>query len=115
MANNSKNLTNPNDMVDINLLNYFEGKIGNKYASQAGLNEVANRVSDKADDAVFTGASASAAGKRGLVPAPASGDNNKFLRGDGTWSDDRPSAAFVGETLVFYSGGTFVGETLVVG
>ena len=30
-------------------------------------------------------ASSSAAGTTGLVPAPASGDQNRFLRGDGTW------------------------------
>lgn len=33
----------------------------------------------------FTGASASAAGKKGLVPAPAAGRNTYYLRGDGTW------------------------------
>ena len=33
----------------------------------------------------MTGASASAAGAGGAVPAPAAGDNTKFLRGDGTW------------------------------
>ena len=33
----------------------------------------------------FTGASASAAGLSGLVPAPQAGDNEKFLRGDGQW------------------------------
>ena len=36
---------------------------------------------------VFTGATASAAGKAGLVPAPAAGYNNRFLRGDGTWAE----------------------------
>ena len=35
----------------------------------------------------MTGATASAAGEKGLVPAPASGDNEKFLRGDGTWQN----------------------------
>lgn len=34
----------------------------------------------------MTGATASAAGKTGTVPAPAAGDNTKFLAGDGTWS-----------------------------
>ena len=34
---------------------------------------------------VFTGATSSAAGTSGLVKAPAAGDQNKFLRGDGTW------------------------------
>ena len=33
----------------------------------------------------MTGASASAAGKAGLVPAPAAGKQASFLRGDGTW------------------------------
>lgn len=33
----------------------------------------------------MTGATASAAGKAGLVPAPAAGAQTKFLRGDGTW------------------------------
>ncbi len=36
---------------------------------------------------VFTGASSSAAGSTGLVPAPAMGDQNKYLRADGTWGD----------------------------
>lgn len=46
-----------------------------------------------ADDAHkdFTGATAEAAGKRGMVPAPAAGENNKFLRGDGTWADAKMS------------------------
>ena len=33
----------------------------------------------------FTGASANAAGGTGLVPAPAKGDQAKFLKADGTW------------------------------
>ena len=35
----------------------------------------------------MTGATSSAAGKTGLVPAPAVGAQNKFLRGDGTWQE----------------------------
>ena len=35
----------------------------------------------------MVGAGTSTAGTHGLVPAPASGDNTKFLRGDGTWQD----------------------------
>lgn len=34
----------------------------------------------------MTGATASTPGTHGLVPAPAAGDNTKFLRGDGTWA-----------------------------
>ena len=33
----------------------------------------------------FKGATASAAGGSGLVPAPAAGQNTRYLRGDGTW------------------------------
>ncbi|MBR2520450.1 MAG: hypothetical protein IKE46_11825 [Selenomonadaceae bacterium] len=34
----------------------------------------------------FTGATSIAGGLSGLVPAPAIGEENKFLRGDGTWA-----------------------------
>ena len=34
----------------------------------------------------FVGATASAAGAAGFVPAPVAGDQNKFLHGDGKWS-----------------------------
>lgn len=34
---------------------------------------------------VMAGATANVAGHSGLVPAPAAGNQNKFLRGDGTW------------------------------
>lgn len=34
----------------------------------------------------FTGASAEGAGEEGLVPAPAQGDQDKFLKADGTWA-----------------------------
>ncbi|MEE1516920.1 MAG: hypothetical protein UF228_04915, partial [Lachnospiraceae bacterium] len=34
----------------------------------------------------MTGASSNAAGKAGLVPAPAKNNEGKFLRGDGTWA-----------------------------
>ena len=37
-------------------------------------------------NADMTGAGASTAGEKGMVPAPAAGDNTKFLRGDGTWA-----------------------------
>ena len=37
---------------------------------------------------VMVGASATVAGASGLVPAPAAGDESKFLRGDGTWANE---------------------------
>lgn len=35
----------------------------------------------------FTGATSTMVGSHGLVPAPAAGDQNKFLCGDGTWKE----------------------------
>ena len=34
----------------------------------------------------MSGATSSAAGQSGLVPAPAAGKQTSFLRGDGTWA-----------------------------
>lgn len=39
-----------------------------------------------ATDDVMTGASSSVDGAKGLVPAPSKGDQNKFLKGDGSWA-----------------------------
>lgn len=96
MANENQNLSNPNDLVDIRLLDYFKQKLNMQTYPD------------------MTGATASAAGAKGLVPAPAAGDNDKFLRGDGTWADDLPRAQFVNNKLVFSSGGVFSGTTLVL-
>ena len=46
----------------------------------------------------FTGASAGAAGTNGLVPAPAAGDQDKYLKADGTW------ASVAGATLYSSTG-----------
>ena len=53
----------------------------------------------------MTGATSSAAGKAGLVPAPAAGKQTSFLRGDGTWS-----VPGLGAYLPL-SGGTTTGST----
>lgn len=47
-------------------------------------NQIESRL-DKVKDMV--GATASGAGAAGLVPAPAKGDEGRFLCGDGTWKD----------------------------
>lgn len=46
-----------------------------------------NRSIDEIVTEVMSGATAEAAGKAGLVPAPQAGDQNKFLRGDGVWAE----------------------------
>ena len=51
----------------------------------------AQKVDGQFDVAKMGGATASAAGKAGMVPQPAAGDQMKYLRGDGTWDDIRPA------------------------
>lgn len=83
-------------------------------AAQAGPNATVTVVSDittkdnghvdkvttqkvviPAAPAGMSGASASDDGSAGYVPAPAAGANSKFLRGDGTWSDEFTEAVKV--------------------
>ena len=45
-----------------------------------------NGVAYSGDTPEMTGATSSAAGKSGLVPTPGAGDQEKFLKADGTWS-----------------------------
>lgn len=42
----------------------------------------------------FTGATASTDGVQGLVPGPLAGDQNKVLKGDGTWGDAAANTIF---------------------
>lgn len=46
-----------------------------------------------ANISTMTGAGSSAAGTKGLVPAPSAGDEDKFLAGDGTWKTGGGSGA----------------------
>lgn len=53
----------------------------------SNAHEPAFDAHNAADDAHkdFTGATAEAAGERGMVPAPAAGAANRYLKADGTW------------------------------
>lgn len=53
---------------------------------------------DKIKAMVFGGATSSAAGSNGLVPAPGVGKNVAYLKGDGTW--DSPSLSELGLSVV---------------
>ena len=64
------------------------------YAKKTDISDMVKSVNGKEPDANgnvnvanMTGASDSAAGKAGLVPAPAVGMQNKFLCADATWKD----------------------------
>ena len=78
----------------------------------------------------FTGATSSAAGKTGLVPAPAADKQNTFLKGDGTWAVPTdtvythpttagnkhiPSGGSSGQILKWSSNGTAVWEDMESG
>lgn len=60
-------------------------------------------------DTAFTGATAEAAGAKGLIPAPLAGDQSKFLSGDGTWkaasfSDQHVDVALATTTKAYILG-----------
>ena len=62
------------------------------YLDHTHLSEYDTAIKQWVDDEIstsltdFEGATSSADGVAGQVPAPNAGDNEKFLRGDGTWS-----------------------------
>ena len=51
------------------------------------VKDLANKIKAKAADDAFVGATSSAPGSKGLVPAPAAGDQGKVLTGDGSWTN----------------------------
>ena len=88
------------DEVGQNIVDTYATKAGvpsvydAKLKLQLGSGQAADTgfTANASADATLTvpemgGAGASAAGSTGLVPAPAAGDQDKVLRGDGTWGD----------------------------
>ena len=63
--------------------NKFAAKITEKFVKKTDIPEGAKYTDTTYSD--MKGATASAAGTSGLVPAPAAGTQAKFLRADGTW------------------------------
>ena len=49
---------------------------------------------------IMTGATANTGGQSGLVPAPSAGDQDKFLRGNGTWASVNPGTLSVDDTTI---------------
>ena len=58
------------------------------------LTEVVRAIDDKL--VVFGPATSSANGTKGVVPAPQAGDENKYLKCDGTWTNDIVANSFTG-------------------
>lgn len=59
----------------------------------------------------FDGATASIAGQKGMVPAPAAGDETKFLRGNGTWAYPSSTVFVVSTTQPTESGVMWIKPT----
>ena len=80
---------------------------GKQNTLTAGSNIQINGNTISATDttySVMSGASAGSAGTSGLVPAPAAGDQNKALKGDGTWGE-------VASGTIFYMNSAETGAT----
>nr|DAD89771.1 MAG TPA: hypothetical protein [Siphoviridae sp. ctWDo30] len=61
-------------------------EIANGTNISIGYDEASKGIVISGDYKDFTGATTTAAGKNGLVPAPAAGKQTQYLRGDGTWA-----------------------------
>lgn len=64
------------------------GKDGNDYVlTESDKQEIADMIPSGGTTSTMTGATADTDGSAGLVPAPKAGEQDKFLRGDGTWAE----------------------------
>ena len=71
------------ELIDVNLQGLQSGQV----LSYNGTEWVPMTLPEAVAGSVMIGASNDTAGTAGLVPAPKAGDQNKFLRGDGTWAE----------------------------
>lgn len=71
------------ELVDVNLSGLTSGQI----LGYDGTEWIPISLDGAISSSVMTGATEEEAGKSGLVPTPQAGDQNKFLRGDGTWAE----------------------------
>lgn len=76
-------VTDINDLANVLISNVQDKQIL-VYDTSAG--KWVNKTPEEIQIEVMTGATADAAGTSGLVPAPAAGAQDKYLRGDGVWA-----------------------------
>lgn len=76
-------VTDINDLADVLISNVQDKQI---LAYDASTKKWVNKTPEEIQVEVMTGATADVAGTSGLVPAPAAGAQDKFLRGDGAWA-----------------------------
>ena len=85
MGNSSGTLTQIKDNINTT---YQDATINASGLMSAADKTKLNSIETGANKTIpMHGASASAAGSAGTVPAPNAGQQTKFLRGDGTWAD----------------------------
>lgn len=86
-ADNATNATTAGKVshsLSVNLISGTSSATTTQAITFNGSSAVSFNV-DNTKPEVMKGATASTAGNSGLAPAPAAGNHNKFLRGDGTW------------------------------
>lgn len=71
------------------------------YNAETGTLELGIPKGDPGSSAIMTGATETLPGTQGAVPAPAAGQHNDFLRGDGKWA---PVPALFKGAIISYSG-----------
>lgn len=81
-------------------------------ATEGQWQDLINRVKAKAENTPMSGATTQSAGTAGLVPAPAIGDNTKYLRGDGTWQT--VSSYSLPPATTSTIGGVIIGDGITV-
>lgn len=69
--------------VKVSLMLYGDAAAGSSAVTSAEFDILATRIENTKTP--FTGATSSAAGTIGMVPAPSAGDEDKVLKADGTW------------------------------
>lgn len=94
------------DIVDTNTVTSINGKTGAIAASDiaAVLTAAGHKLTDANTWTAFAGATSSADGTAGYVPAPGKGNQNKFFKADGTWavpSNDNTTYSFSNGTNGF--------------
>jgi hypothetical protein len=73
------------ELEDVNVAGVINGQVLGYDAESEKW--IPMTINEAIEVSVMAGASEGVAGKEGLVPAPAAGDQNKFLRGDASWVD----------------------------
>ena len=94
------------DIVDTNTVTSINGSTGAIAASDiaAVLTAAGYKLTDNNTWIAFAGASSTANGTAGYVPAPGKGNQNKFFKADGTWAvptDNNTTYTFSGGTNQF--------------